>query len=419
MKCYNNKCESINTDIKLNIVFAHCNVYYIMYNYKDSYGEGIMREKRSRSIKSAVEKYLWGKSAGRCEFEGCNKFVGEHEVTKTEGNFGEKAHIEAVSPGGARYKELMLDDELNSSDNIMLLCPGCHKLIDENPDIYTVDILKEMKRKHEERIYKVTEVNDIQKSLMIGYFANIKDYKPSFENSLFNRAVVMNGKVPIDKHITLIGTENVPLNDGTTEFYSIEEMVLNTAKEIKIKPALKVCESISVFALAPMPLLIYLGNLLSDISNVTVYQCHRSGEKWAWKDDKTIVEYTVMTPTKKNSTTVALNISLSADIDQQRIEKVDAGIPTYKLTIDEPNRNFVTTEKIADCFVFKYRECIELIKQDNPEIEMIKVFPAMPNSLAVRMGMDYMPKTDPPMEIYDQVDAERGFVSTLKIGGAI
>lgn len=40
----------------------------------------------------------------------------------------------------------------------------------------------------------------------------------------------------------------------------------------------------------------------------------------------------------------------------------------------------------------------------------------MPNSLAVRMGMDLMPKTDPQMEIYDQVNPEDGFVYTLKIG---
>ena len=27
----------------------------------------------------------------------CNTYLGEHSVTKAEGNFGEKAHVEAVS----------------------------------------------------------------------------------------------------------------------------------------------------------------------------------------------------------------------------------------------------------------------------------------------------------------------------------
>jgi len=373
--------------------------------------------KRSRIINPTVEKFLWGICAGRCEFEGCNKFLGEHEITKKDGNFAEKAHIEAVSPGGARYKGEMSEDELNSVDNIMLVCPTCHKLIDENEDIYTVDILREMKRKHEERVSKVTQVDNIQKSLMIGYFANIRDYKPVYDNALFNRAVLMNGKVPISKFITSIGTENVPLSDGTAAFYEIEKNVLDNAKVTKIIPAMRECENISVFALAPMPLLIYLGTLLSDISNVTIYQCHRSGEKWAWKNDESEIEYSVVKPKETGKKEIALNISLSADIEQQRIEKICPGVSTYKIIINEPNRNFVTTEKVADGFVAKYRECIEIIKRENPEVNIIKVFPAMPNSLAVRMGMDLMPKTDPQMEIYDQVNPSTGFTFALKIGG--
>ena len=372
--------------------------------------------KRSRNINATVEKSLWGISAGRCEFEGCNKFLGEHEITKKDGNFAEKAHIEAVSPGGARYKEEMSEDELNSVDNIMLVCPTCHKLIDENQDIYTVDILRDMKRKHEERICKVTEVDDIQKTLMMGYFANIREYKPVYDNALFNRAVLMNGKVPVSKFITSIGTENVPLNDGTTLFYEIEKKVLDNAKETKIIPAMRACENLSVFALAPISLLIYLGTLLSDISNVTIYQCHRNGEKWAWKKDESEIAYRIIKPRETGKKEIALNISLSADIEQERIEKVCARVSIYKITIFEPNRSFVTSEKVADGFVAKYRECIEIIKKENPEVNIIKIFPAMPNSLAVRMGMDLMPKTDPQMEIYDQVNPEDGFVYTLKIG---
>lgn len=43
----------------------------------------------------------------------------------------------------------------------------------------------------------------------------------------------------------------------------------------------------------------------------------------------------------------------------------------------------------------------------------------MPNSLAVKMGMDIMGKTDLPLEIYDQVDPNSGFVKTIDIGGEI
>ena len=60
---------------------------------------------------------------------------------------------------------------------------------------------------------------------------------------------------------------------------------------------------------------------------------------------------------------------------------------------------------------------METIKNDNPEIEEVLVFPAMPNSLAIRTGMDYMPKCDPTLIIYDQVEQSKDFIETITIGG--
>ena len=374
---------------------------------------------RNRNISATTERNLWGIAAGRCEFEGCNKFLGNHQITKSEGNFGEKAHIEAVSKGGARYKALMSGAELNSADNLMLLCPECHKLIDENAELYPVSILQKMKRKHEQRIYKLTEGDDIQKTLMLGYFANIKDKTPVYDDALFCRAVVKAGKIPLEKYVTMIEGGNMPLNDGTKEYYLVEQAALKQAREKIIKPCIKNGESISIFALAPMPLLIQLGTLISDISNVMVFQCHREGERWSWKEESNCITYLVEAPVEKKKKVVALNISLSANIVQERVDKVQDGIATYKITIAEPNRYFVSSEKVADAFVCCFRNSIERIKKENPDIEKIMVFPAMPNSLAVRMGMDYMPKTDPILEIYDQIDSKRGFIQTIKIGGNI
>lgn len=310
----------------------------------------------------------------------------------------------------------MSNDELNSSDNIMLLCPTCHKLIDEHPEEYTVDILKEMKRKHELRIYQLTDIDDIQTTLVMNYFANIKDVSPMYEDRLFCRAVVKNGKIPNNIHSVSIGAENVPLLDGNASFYLIHEALLNSAKEKIIKPSIRNEESISLFALAPIPLLIKLGTLFSDISNVTVYQCHRLGEKWTWKKNSNEIEYQVDKSGNPGSKEVALNISLSADILQDRINRTLGEICTYKITIANPNRLFVENERIVDEFVKTFRNCMEQIKNENPEIMFINIFAAMPNSLAIHLGMDYMPKTDPKLIIYDQISSEAGFIKALEIG---
>lgn len=378
-----------------------------------------MGKERSRSISPTAEKLLWGIAAGRCEFEGCNKFMGNHQVTKTGGNFAEKAHIEAVSEGGARYNDQMNIGELNSPDNLMLLCAECHKFIDENDDIYPVSVLRRMKKKHEQRIYELTSVDDVQKTLMIAYFANIKDTAPYYNDTLFCRAVVKDGKIPAEKYAIIIGADNSPLNDGTKAYYLLEKAKLDKARNTIIQPSIRNGENISLFALAPIPLLVYLGTIISDISNTSVYQCHRKGEKWAWKEETNTIDYIVERPKDKDKRFVALNLSLSANVVQERIEQISPCLPTYKLTISNPNRTFVVNEKIADDFVETYRRCIEQIKIDNPSVEKILVFPAIPNSLAIRMGMDYMPKTDPGLVLYDQISQESGFIETINIEGEV
>ena len=76
----------------------------------------------------------------------------------------------------------------------------------------------------------------------------------------------------------------------------------------------------------------------------------------------------------------------------------------------------MSDQMVMDDFVQAFRKCMEQIKTENPQIEKVLVFPAMPNSLAIRMGMDYMPKTDPVLEIYDQLEAGKKFVKTILIG---
>ncbi len=58
-------------------------------------------------------------------------------------------HIHALSEGGARFDPRMTKDERNSLDNLILLCKNCHKIVDDNPETYTADILKGWKRDRE------------------------------------------------------------------------------------------------------------------------------------------------------------------------------------------------------------------------------------------------------------------------------
>lgn len=123
---------------------------------------------------------------------------------------------------------------------------------------------------------------------------------------------------------------------------------------------------------------------------------------------------------KSDKNQVALVIELSAEVLDDRITKaIDNNVNICHITISEPNRDFVVNEKNHDAFVREFRRAMEEIKKIRPAPEYIHLFPVMPNSLAIKLGMDYMPKTDLPMHIYEQANQQEGFFEALTIGGQV
>lgn len=86
-----------------------------------------IREELTRNIKRNVESMLWGRAAGRCEFQGCNRLLSRSPVTQETVNISEKAHIFSFSEGGSRGNDGVDDEELNSVENLILVCHDCHK----------------------------------------------------------------------------------------------------------------------------------------------------------------------------------------------------------------------------------------------------------------------------------------------------
>lgn len=100
----------------------------------------------NRNISQVTTKVLWGKSGGKCAKCKTDIIIERNETNPYP--IAEMAHIAGLNTGSARYD--MMDDERNSVKNIILLCPTCHKIIDRDPEEYTVSKLKEIKKEHEE-----------------------------------------------------------------------------------------------------------------------------------------------------------------------------------------------------------------------------------------------------------------------------
>jgi hypothetical protein len=369
-------------------------------------------------IPDKVKLRLWGKTAGRCQYPGCNKNLWRDDQTKVEFNTAYIAHIVADKPNGPRGDKLLSKKLARDISNLMLLCDEHHRLIDkEKVDEHPAELLREYKREHENRIEKITDISPDMQTHVLLYGANIGEQSSPLNKQKAYNAIVQNGYYPAEADPIELGIRNSAIKDDEDEYWKIEKKNLNKLFDHKVRYRLKdgLINHISVFGFAPQPLLIYLGHLLSDIPTAEIYQLHRSPPEWWWFDNPVKADYKLIKNKKKGSD-VALVLSLSQKVDPGKITEIlGADIPLWTVTIDEPNNEFFKNRKQLDDFRVLYKKVLSEIKYIHGDAGTIHLFPAMPVSLAVETGRARLPKVDLPMIIYDCNKKRGGFVQALQI----
>lgn len=378
-----------------------------------------MGAKPARNIKPQVQNILWGIAAGRCQFRGCNKPLWKNEATNLQANIAQKAHIWSFSDDGPRGNEGIVEEEINSIDNLMLVCHGCHKLIDDDlgGDTFSVQLLHDMKRQHEHRIELVTSIEQNMKSHLLLYGANIGDQGAvlRFENTA---AAMIPDYYPASNLALEIGLKNSNFQDHDDFYWDLESKHLAKAFNEKVKPGISsgAISHLSIFGLAPQPLLMKLGSLLTDIPEVRVFQRHREPQTWKWQNDERELRFILEVP-KNPGGKIAINLSLSASINNDRIYRVlgdDASI--WTLTVDSPHRDLIRTEAQLIMLRDKIRVVLDQVKRLAGDRKVLHVFPAMPVSAAIEFGRVHMPKADLSLRIYDQSKKRDGFIKAVDIG---
>lgn len=110
-----------------------------------------MPKKNTRKEMSAADqRRLWVYSHGLCSNPTCRRRLLLEPTDQDPANTtGYAAHIVAHSLDGPRGEgELPIEDR-DAYENMILLCGDCHRMIDGQPNTYTVAMLKKWKNEHE------------------------------------------------------------------------------------------------------------------------------------------------------------------------------------------------------------------------------------------------------------------------------
>lgn len=362
---------------------------------------------------------LWGKAAGRCQFAGCNKQLWKCPVTQETVNIAQRAHIYSFSDGGPRGNAGISKSDLNELANLMLTCHACHKEIDKKKDggRYPVELLRKWKQDHERRVEIVTGISPSKSSHVVLFGSTIGDHRSPLNFAEAAQALFPR-HYPADDRPIELSMRNGLNEVAQDDFWSVEAQNLRAQFDRRVKERIEDAEisHLSVFGLAPQPLLIQLGTLLCDVTPAEVYQRHREPTaSWEWPDSAEPLEFKVERPSTSGPTP-ALVIALSAPVSHDRVRAVlgeEASI--WTLTVDDPNNDLIKSREQLSAFRNAVRKLFDEIKRAHGQETPLHVFPVGSVSTAIEFGRVRMPKAHMPWVLYDQVNQLGGFVRTIEI----
>jgi len=378
-----------------------------------------------KSIPQTTRLKLWVKAGGRCQFKHCNKPVYEHEMTLQDGNFADVAHIIGAKKNAARGGEFSEELQVEYS-NLMLLCKDCHKLIDDDEENYDVEILRRWKQEHEDRIEVLTGLSpETPRSTILKMQVNIGDRMigiadEAMFNAMFNQTPP---KYPLDKKGILIRESDFDKTADEVHWQKFAETKIKNRIDWYLQESIDgtAVKHLSIFAIGPMPLLMYLGKCVGDTIQADIYQSHRdikdTNKSWSWKTcEVQPLNIKVEHPKTEKGDNVALVIALSDHIEADKYEDfIQDGFAIYKMFVEKPSVHLIQSPSHIEEFSRFFRDLLNFIQMNHGKNCNIHLLPAVSVSIGVQIGRSLLPAKDPSIFVCEIQQPEKNFKRVLKI----
>ena len=367
---------------------------------------------RGSKISDKNQIILKNRCGGFCEFEGC----GQHLFQSEDGqctNYSQMAHIIASSPNGPRGSESS-HELANDPNNIIMLCPNHHKMIDAHPELYSVDRLLEMVDKHQQKL------NCFAQSLKAPTILPIALTSPiNGQNVQIDHRQILEALHP-DFSPSQMHPHTIKLNGGSSFSYNSEDYWNYQEKELtvqitRLKESLNGIQRCALFPLAPIPIIAKAGSILGDKIEIEVFQKQRSSDHWKWNPNSESALFSVKEePGDINGQYVALVLEVSDNIASDRvINSCQSPLAFVRVQVESPSMDLVHSKNDLHNFVLKYQTALNLINKRYSG-KPVYVFPAVPVSVAFEIGRRRI-AAHPILTIFN-ADKSGLFYKTLNIG---
>lgn len=358
----------------------------------------LIKKKPARpAIPVKIQLKLWVKSGGRCQFRGCNKELWQENLTLSDGNYSEIAHIISYSAKGPRGDKVLSPKLVKSYENLMLLCFDCHNRIDDpiEKKNYSVSLLQKYKLEHENRISLLTNITDECKTKIVTLKERVSGGSAKFAyKSLTKDALPLypESKTPYSIDFSSLSIE------GGQYFKSIKSDLRGAVSDIFRESQ----GHISIFALGRISTLIQLGAFIGDRTQVDIFNYQRSKGRWMWGKDESVEIKIKSTINKKNEKRVAILISMSGVISESKVvNNVYKFQNIISLSIRNPTIDAISSKNSFENFSVKMREALSLARNELGPGYTLDIFAAVSCPVAIQIGRSVNKKLERIVNVYE------------------
>jgi len=163
----------------------------------------------------------------------------------------------------------------------------------------------------------------------------------------------------------------------------------------------------AVFSLAPIPLAIHLGYLLSDRVEVRPFQYDRDRKTWCWDESRTSYDANFRVqglPVRpvQDPVDAIVRVSLSARISPNDTVLVAGNCPVQiDLLVDKPDVMWLRHPNQLTALARTFRRTLREINHHVPNCKQFHLFYAGPTGGAIVLGQAINPRMNPPFQLYD------------------
>lgn len=353
------------------------------------------------SLSESDRRILWVRAGGRCTL--CKQYLLDGALTHFEVPIGEGAHIvgQKNSEKSARGDDPMPVSKRDDVDNMMLACSNCHTEIDKKlvEALLSADLLRGIKRSHEADVKLQTGLVRDRRTAVLRMAGSIRGATMELPRKAAAEAVIRStARFPFflesyDRHGIEIDLRSL---DGERllehDYYAAATRRIDSALRDRVLPGVVQgdIEHLSIFAIARLPLLIYLGAKIDDGIPTDIFQRHRSTESWQWPTPSTATptSFAIGGPSTSQQSTAAVLITnlsgttpptdLPTDLQQAPIWTIAPDTGAAEDVLESPAVLARFTETVRGFFTD--------LEATHKHVEVVHLFGALPLSGAVAFG---------------------------------